>query len=216
LGIQNSISLLIKLNLYKELQKLPTTLSFMKIFDRIKYVSSIAFDFDFENYLLSQEKLLFIIEIDTINRRYKARESDIPLALLEAFNSRYRDAKAGYLVDVSSEFSTDLKCDLISLSDIVLNSNPIDLDTIIIHELTHCLLDSNHAEKISPYGDCEDDASRLFSQTDEDFRHQTRHTQEFCNLICRGCHRYTHKTANFGSGWLAARSAMRYDAFFDE
>lgn len=188
----------------------------MTIFDRIKYVATIAFDFDFENYLFSQEKLLLIIEIDTINRSYTARESDIPSDLLEAFNSRYIDAKAGYLVDVSSQFSTGLKSDLFSISDIVLNSNPIDLDTIIIHELTHCLLESNHAKKILPYGDWEEDASKLFSHTDEDLQHQTLHTQEFCNLLCQGCHRYSHKTANFGSGWLAARSAMRFDAFFDE
>lgn len=46
----------------------------MTIIEKIKYLSKIALDFDFEEYLRTNNKEITIFEIDTINEKYVLKE----------------------------------------------------------------------------------------------------------------------------------------------
>lgn len=133
--------------------------------------------------------------------------------ILEHSNQKYFHSKAGYLVDVKTQLKTNVEADLMLLSDIVLNSNPIDIDTIIIHELVHLLIDSEQSNQIILSENSREIGSAIYKLTDypnEDF---TRHTEDFCQRLSQTCITYHNKTKNFESVDQAIRSAMRFDMF---
>lgn len=188
----------------------------MTIRERVQYVCMIAFKFDHLKYLTDSGKQLVVFKINTLERRYQLLEGDVSNDVLEAANKKYFDSKAGYLVDLKSQLPTPLHDDLLSLSDIVLYSNPADLDTIILHELVHCLIESGNAGAITEFGEWEILAKNTFALTDKHNQFMTRHTMAFCDLLAIGCSRYNATTANFRGDWDSIRSAMRFDLFIDE
>lgn len=185
----------------------------MTISDKIKYLSAMALCFDFEEYLNTNNKEIIIFEIDTINERYILKEGRNFDQILENSNQKFFHSKAGYLVDIKTKFNTKVEADLFLLSDVVLSSNPTDLDTIIIHELVHMLIDSgqNNHMAITEYS--REIGSIFYKQTDYPNEDITKHTEDFCQRLAQACITYNNKTKNFENDNQAIRSAMRFDIF---
>jgi hypothetical protein len=186
----------------------------IKTIQRLQLVSNLAFKFNYKEYLDNNKRTLVIFEIDTINRNYILRSED-PIDFLEEANKRYFDSRAGYLVNVSSQMTTAMNADLFSLSDIVLNANPADIDTIIIHELTHCLIESGNDTHITINEEALEIAQEIYSLTDRHNEYMTRHTRHFCDVLAQGCIQYVRRTRNFQDEIKCIKSAMRFDIFED-
>lgn len=187
----------------------------MEIMQKVKHLSSISLGFDFENYLTTKNKSIIIFEIDTIGRKYLLKEGQDFDDILKQSNERYFDSKAGYLVDIKSQLQAQMEADLLLLSDIVLNSDPKDLDTIIIHELIHMIIDSENKAflKVSEYA--KHIGSKIYGMTDYPNESMTKHTEDFCQQLAQACINYTDYTNNFSCGLNSLKSAMRYDIFED-
>ncbi len=185
----------------------------MTILEKVKYLSKIALDFDFEEYLNTKNKEITIFEIDTINKKYVLKEGRNFDQILEHSNQKYFHSQAGYLVDVKTQLKTKVEADLMLLSDVVLNSNPIDIDTIIIHELVHLLIESEQSNQIIISENSREIGSAIYKLTDYPSEYITRHTEDFCQRLTQACMTYHNKTKNFDSVDQAIRSAMRFDMF---
>jgi hypothetical protein len=185
----------------------------MTILERINYISKISLDFDFNNYLKENNKEIVVFKIDTLNKKYVIKEGRDFDKILEQANLKYVDSKAGYLVNIKLHLKTDVDSDLMLLSDIVLNSNPIDLDTIIIHELVHMLIDSEQSHLMTLSEDSEIMGKKIYKITDYCDESCTRHTEDFCINLAQACINYNRMTKNFESDLITIKSAMRFDVF---
>ena len=187
----------------------------MTINERLQYISQISLKFDYDNYLKSEGKSLIIFEIDTINSRYKLFYGKDKDELVNQANEKYFDAKAGYLFDLKTQFKTGVEADLLLLADVVLNSNPIDLDTMIVHELTHFMIESGRTDLINLSENAKILGDDLYKLTDRCNEDRTRHTEIFCKVLSQLCINYNQATHNFISNFDVMKSAMRFDIFED-
>ena len=185
----------------------------MTITEHINYLSKVALNFNFNEYLITHNKEIIIFEIDTINNRYVSKEGLNFEEILEQANRRYFHSKAGYLVDVKTQIQTQVEADLLLISDIVLNSNPIDIDTIIIHELVHMLIDSDQSALLDISENAREIGNQIYKLTDYPNETATRHTTDFCQSLAQACITYNNMTKNFMDGTMAIRSALRFDIF---
>jgi hypothetical protein len=129
--------------------------------------------------------------------------------LLAKANKKYVEAKAKYHYDISISFAdADSKDELFLLSDVVLFSNPTDIDTIIIHELLHFFIDSNQKVRILEH--ISESAKKIGSDVFEK-RDKSIHSLLFIQRLTEGCIRYNSNTKNFSSSLDAINSALRFD-----
>jgi len=184
----------------------------MDILERIKFISKIAYDFEIDDYLQDKSKSLLIFRIDTVSKKYSLLFGNDIDNILESANLRFVDSMAGYKVDVHKVFSKKTPSDLFLISDIVINSNPTHIDSIIIHEIAHLLIDSNN-QCMSLASFITDMALKLYYSTDIENVEKTRHDKEFCKLLVYGCINYQSETKNFKTLQETVESAMRYDIY---
>jgi len=181
----------------------------MDLIERIQYLSELVFDFDFQNYLSINNKSLLIFKIETKKKRYALLYGNDNKNLLEKANKHYVEAKAKYQYDVSTIFAdTDSKDDLFLLSDVVLFSNPTDIDTIIIHELLHFYINSN--QKVRLLEHISESAKKIGHDVFEK-RDKSIHSLLFIQRLTEACIMYNSNTKNFGSSLDAINSALRFD-----
>ena len=186
----------------------------MDILERLKFISKISFDFDFEIYLAKESKSILVLKIDTINEKYSLISGVDDANILECINStRFWYSLAGYRVNAHNHFRTNIPVDIFLVSDIIINSNPSHIDTIIIHELTHLLIDSENSHAFALLPHFKEMGLRLYYATDTERTEDTRHNFDFCQLLVYGCSNYQSKTKNFRGLQEAVENAMRYDTF---
>ncbi|MCX6227042.1 MAG: hypothetical protein NTV01_20225 [Bacteroidia bacterium] len=183
------------------------------ISDKIQYLSRIALGFDFRQYLEQNQKRFIVFKINTVDSCYELMEGENFNSILDQSNKKYFHSKAGYLVDIKKMLDTEAEADLLLLSDVVLHSNPIDLDTIIIHELVHMIIDSNTPFPLELTEEAVGIGNEIYRLTDYHNELMTRHTVEFCQHLANVCIHYNTETKNFNNGMEAIRSAMRFDIF---
>ncbi len=182
------------------------------IIDKVNELFKLGFGLDYNSYLTKYKKELIVFKIDRINKKYLLKEGNNFEEILENANIRFVDSEAGYSVDTKTNFSTTYEADILLLSETILNSSLIELETIIIHELTHLII--LNSQQITPpllskaaikFG------NQIYNLTDKDNEWLTEHTQEFCQYLAEGCIRYNNETRNFANALLAIKSAMRFD-----
>ncbi len=181
--------------------------------DRIQYLSRLALGFDFEQYLKQGQKEFTVFRINTIDSCYELLEGDNFDSILEQSNQKYFHSKAGYLADIKTMLNTKVEGDLLLISDVVINSNPIDLDSILIHELVHMMIDSNTNFPFELTEDSNRIGSEIYALTDYPNETVTRHTKQFCKQLANACIHYNIETKNFKTATDAIKSAMRFDIF---
>lgn len=183
----------------------------MEINERINYISKIAFNFDFSAYLANESKSLLVFQIDSINKSYSLISGYDDDNFLGYANSNYWHSMAGYRVDAHKLINKKNPRDVLLLANSILNSNPFHLDAIIIHEITHLLIDTNNFNYITIYPFIDELAKKLFNATDIEIIEFTKHDIFFCQLLIYGCSNYQSKTNNFKNLHETVVSAMKYD-----
>jgi len=138
----------------------------MDVPERIQFVSQLAFYFNIDNYLAKETKSILVFKIDTFNKRYSLLQGNDIDNILDCANANFVDSLAGYKVDVHELFEKQTPADLFLIADVIINSNPSHIDTIIIHEIAHLLIDSGNSQTISILPFIKEMALKLLYATD--------------------------------------------------
>jgi hypothetical protein len=183
---------------------------------KLDHLASSVFGADMQAYLKAAAKRdLFGLEANLEKRRYGPLFGYVPTRLLSAANALFEDAHAGYSVNAGRFLKTvpPLNVDVFIVSTEVLSGPEMAVDTIVLHELCHWIIDSRQAATtpLQP-----DDADRLagqalYARTDTANVAKTRHTGAFCTLLAAASRVLAEADPRFPDRLAVIESAMRYD-----
>ena len=167
---------------------------------------------DVDEYLHENEKRLYGLLIVDGGKAVSSMFGDPPEELLAAANARPSNSKAGFCVDVGDELRIDVKGDVLLLGNEMLDESHEQIYAIIVHELTHFAIDSANDNLLSLEITSDDRkvAAELYSRTDRQAEHRTRHNEYFCQMLTVACRRWA-TDADFLSTQDAIDLAMRFD-----
>lgn len=177
----------------------------MTIKEMVFSLAETGFNLSFQEYLAENRGDLIICRIDQAGKTIQVYEQ--PKTNFDSTSLPYIESQAGYLV---ADKEKNTFYDILLISDKVLGSSTCELETIIIHELAHWLIDSGNAGKLK----ISKEAMKLgkniptLLHPDDKF-----HNVEFCQVLAEACIAYNKKGQKFDSSMEAIRSAMRFDIY---
>jgi hypothetical protein len=172
------------------------------------------FPMSFDNYLGATGRQVWGLQIQPDKRCFSvmfgaARDDDLDL-----FNSNFHDAIAGYKVGALSVFpSLSADADVFLLSKDALAWTSEDTLPIVLHELCHWYIDSGNQARL-PIAITPADKHKgkaLYNRTDFHNEQGTRHTLQFCEVLCALARRAVEKKKFSGKRDQLVASAMRFD-----
>ena len=182
---------------------------------QFEYLALEVFGLSLDTYLATnQNRLLFGYAIDLPARSFFPIFGDPPVELTKAMDGRFVDSIAGYKVAVQTVFPIpNLNADVLLLSTELDSVSNSDLDTILIHEICHLVIDSNFINQISLRIDEKSryHGDRLYKKTDRENERITKHDIRFCHLLSAAADKYSSSSEILPSRWDVLNSAMRYD-----
>lgn len=183
--------------------------------DRFSFLAINVFGLSINEYLTSsQNRQLLIYSIDLQTRSFIPLFGNPPKELTDAMNLRFYDAKAGYRVAVQNVFHVaNLNADVLLLSNEVISASKSELDTILIHEICHLIIDSDSLSltKFSLNEKSRYSGERLYKKTDQHNEQITKHTIKFCTLLAAAAEIYASLSDELNTREAVLNSAMRYD-----
>lgn len=125
-------------------------------------------------------------------------------------------AKAGYSVNLIAQKTTDV----LFLTDEVLQSVYRDLQTILLHELAHCLIDSGEDQFVELTDAAITLGNLFYKNLNPALEQATRHTEYFCQVLALGAINYNRAMSLpehplFPSAEGCMRSALRYEQMWE-
>jgi len=142
--------------------------------------------FDIHLYLKTNNKTLLGVTMNSAANQFEELFGEFPGNYLTTINSRYVDTEAGYKVNVQEEFpSIKTKTDLFLINKDRLSDNKIDIESLLIHEICHMIIDSKNITNTSL--NIDDAAKYLGSKIFKTSSTPEFHPIEFCNLLAAAC-----------------------------
>ena len=172
------------------------------------------FPVTFESYLTALGRPLWGLLIESEHQCFSELFGNILDRDLRLFNTRFADTKAGFATGARSVFCR-LSCnpDVFLLAKEGLGWSHRDLASVAVHELCHWYIDSGH-QASHPVAITEADkgmGKKLYGRTDRHNVRMTRHTIEFCELLCAVSTVAIDKGKASGAAEDLVESAMRFD-----
>ena len=186
----------------------------MDIQKRIYQLAIDVFGFDYGTYLEATGRVLLGVAINPEKREFEHLFGDFPDNFLPTINKQFNDTKAGYKVDVGGHFpELGINADVFLLNVRNLDDSEKEIDTLLLHELCHMVLDSNGLSDAKITVDEKDKyhGNKLYKKTDVENENRTKHTKEFCDLLSAASDIASKKYSVFQDRWDVINSAMRYD-----
>jgi hypothetical protein len=167
---------------------------------------------------LRYDRSLLIVKLATDNRSEDINPSDpYPPELYDYLNCLPTPkSKAGYSVNLIAQATTDV----LFLTEDVLQSSYRDLQTILLHELAHCLIDSGQDDLLTLTAEAISLGTGFYGKLNPYNEVWTRHTENFCQVLALGAINYKDAMSLparplFPSAEDCLRSAMRYEQIWD-
>jgi hypothetical protein len=167
---------------------------------------------------LRYDRNLLIVKLAPDNRFEDINPGDpYPPELYDYLNSRPTpQSKAGYSVNLIARGSTDV----LFLTEEVLQSSYRDLQTILLHELAHCLIDSEEDNLVTLTAEAIALGTEFYGKLNPYDEVWTRHTEYFCQVLALGAINYNEAMSLpgrplFPSAEDCLRSAMRFEQIWD-
>jgi hypothetical protein len=175
---------------------------------------STLFPCSFSDYLSKNHKVIWGLLIDPAERKFHRLFGNITSNDLAQFNTGFHDTIAGYKTDAKSVFpNLSADADVFLIAKQCLANSAKEVDALIIHELCHWYIDSglqaSHEIAISKTDRVE--ARSLYRRTGQVNEHITRHTIQFCELLCAVAGRAMKNSKMFSSRQEIVDLAMIYD-----
>jgi len=186
----------------------------MDIQKRIYQLAIDVFGFDYGTYLEATGRVLLGVAINPEKREFEHLFGDFPDNFLPTINKQFHDTKAGYKVDVGGHFpELGINADVFLLNVRNIDDSEKEIDTLLLHELCHMVLDSNGLSDAKITVDEKDKyhGNKLYKKTDVENENRTKHTEEFCELLSAASDIASKKYSVFQDRWDVINSAMRHD-----
>ena len=182
---------------------------------RLMQLSRDAFDTDLEQYLAGRGMSFWGLTIVEDNG-YEPLFGDPPDKLLSAARARPVQSEAGYSVDVGSKLGIPVKGDVFMIRKTHLAHAGDALDSLLVHELAHMVVDSGmDYQWMLSYQD-HSAADILQGAGRFEDREDYYHGRSFCVVLAAGCRRLI---ARRGQGTAEVerflKDAMRFDVPWD-
>jgi hypothetical protein len=182
--------------------------------NRIYQLATEIFSFDYYGYKAATGRVLLGVVINPEKREYEHLFGDFPDNFLTTINKKFSDMVAGYSVNVGSHFpELNINADVFLLNLNNLSDYGNEIDSLLIHELCHMILDSNNLDSTTITISEKDryHGKKLHNKTDIENEGKTKHTIDYCNLLSSVCEIASTKYPGFQDRWDCINSAMRYD-----
>lgn len=186
----------------------------MDIEQRIYKLAIDIFDFDYKKYTKATGRVLLGVVINSEKKKFEHLFGDFTDNFLPTINRQFCDTIAGYRVDVGAYFSElGMNADVFLLNVKNITGSEKEIDSLLIHELCHMVLDSNSLNETTVTVNENDryHGNKLYRKTDVENERITKHTKEFCNLLSAASEIATRKCSVFIDRWDCINTAMRYD-----
>jgi len=178
--------------------------------DRVFYIAG-QLGFDLRQYLRIHNRQMWGVLIDIDTNQFLHFFGNPPAHFLPTINQSFVHSEAGYKVDVGSHF-TDLgvNADVFLISKDRLNDSLEDIDSLIVHELCHMLIDSEYLVNTNVRIDSKDrhQGKVLRSKVDKD--PARRHDRKFCNLLAALAEDLANINKRFVDRWDIINRAMKH------
>lgn len=181
---------------------------------RIYQLAIDIFEINYEKYLEVTERVLLGVAINSEKREYEHLFGDLPDNFLSTINKQFVDAIAGYRVDVGAHFpELGIKADVFLLNVRNIHDSEKEIDSLLIHELCHMVLDSKGLSGAKVSADVKDQyhGDKLYKKTNTKNENITKHTKEFCDLLSAASEIASKTYPVFQDRWDVINNAMRYD-----
>lgn len=189
--------------------------------ERFRALARECFDASFNKYLETLgNRSLYGYVIDGDAHTYLPFFGDPPVGLTTSIvQAGFFDSVAGYRVAVQDRFPQPLlNADVLLISKALLLAPQDEMDTILLHELCHWVIDGD-AQALASL-DVDEDSRRwaqcLYDSTDKDNEITTRHDLEFCTVLSASAATYASRSASLPTRAAVLRSAMRFDCRVEE
>ena len=157
-----------------------------QIKSRLEELSIKAFNFDHKQYREKTGRKFQILRANCQDQTYKQE-------------GKFANFKAGYSTNI----------DILFVTEEVLNGSPEEFDTILLHELAHCIENSNISSDRSNEG--YDLGKYVYGYSNPATEDYTQHTEEFFFTLAEGCINYQKQSSTFKTAEEVIKSAMRFD-----
>jgi hypothetical protein len=173
------------------------------------------FPHSFDEYLSKMRRQFWGLRVDPPSRRNIRFFGSMTEDDERTFNGGpFRDAVAGYAVDVRSRFRTlSADADVLLIGTETLGFSGPDVEALIVHELCHWYIDSgtqgthpvtfDSANKVQ--------GETLYARTDPHMEPITRHDRSYCGLLCAVSALAVEVGAPFETPQHLVDAAMRFD-----
>lgn len=186
-----------------------------KFKDLICHYSTELFNLNFDDYLRQHDDRTVIgVMINPTEKKFEELFGEFPDNFLSTINKDFHVSKAGYRVDIGAHFpDLEINSDVFLLNKELVDEPPESIDSLIIHELCHLMIDAKLLNDCEiPFGKKDKyHGQKLYKKTDIINVHRTRHDEEFCTLLAYACEIAAQKSELFDDRWSAIDLAMRYD-----
>ncbi len=167
----------------------------------------------------SYQRPLVIVKLELPNLVFTDidPENPFPGELYSYLNSLPKArAVAGYSVNRVAQGSTDV----LFLTEEVIQNSFRDLQTILLHELAHCLIDAKEDDFVTLTEPAKELGARFYNNLNPDLEMATRHTEYFCQVLAQGAINYNRAKSFpshplFPSAEACLRSALRYEQLWE-
>lgn len=181
---------------------------------RLFEIATLVFGFDLGEYLRQENKELFGILINNVERRCVPLFGACPANLIDEANRQYLDCKAGYRVNGCARHRRlDPNADLFLVSASLILEPRSTIDALMIHELCHLVVESEFvcqgmlqaAPEVDPLVNA---VHRPFDQVEGIF---SIHSVEFCRLLVAA----SAKSVEVNIGFLNQEDAIAQAVQFE-
>jgi len=172
------------------------------------------FPCSFSDYLSKNHKVIWGLLIDPTECKLHRLFGNITPNDLAQFNVSFHNSIAGYKTGAKSMFpNLSADADVFLIAKQCLDNSAKEVDALIIHELCHWYIDSglqpSHEIAINETDRAE--ARSLYRRTDQVNEQFTKHTIQFCELLCAVAGRAMKNSKTFSSRQEIVNLAMKYD-----
>jgi hypothetical protein len=174
------------------------------------------FPVGFSDYLDQTNRVVWGLLIESDANRLSCLFGDTAPADIEIFNSvAFNHSMSGYRVEARGRFpQLSANADVFLLSKQCHALPPCEVEALVIHELCHWYIDSG-LQSSAPVRITSKDRLKgksLYRKTDTEHEGLTRHTPDFCELLCAvSALAVARDASSFPSRDALVAAAMRFD-----
>ncbi|MBP7346849.1 MAG: hypothetical protein KA952_09950 [Sediminibacterium sp.] len=178
--------------------------------ERIFELSNHSILLNLETYFADHNKDFYGVLFNPSTNHVESLFGNTPIVVLEFIKINMVNAMAGFKFDLQEQIPGIKSSDLLLISEELLSNSSIEIDTILIHELTHLAINSDNV-KIELVESDRQLGHQFYKASRQYDCHQTHHDETFCNYLVGALRIFNEYSKAFQTNNEAALSGFRFD-----